>query len=290
MAIVYIHRRNDIKNTFKNVFYVGIGKDKQRAYHKRKTERNKFWRNIVNKIDYSVEITHENIIYEEARAIEKYLICFYGRRNLNLGNLCNLTDGGEGVINYIDTPERLKKRIEIAKEVNNREGAREKMSISLKKSTSNPERRKQMSISAFEMHRNKPELNSQVSLKLKIMHSNPEFKEKHRIATTKALSSLDVRKKMSDSLLKKIKNNPEIKEKSLLQLKRIIDNKELLNKRNDSIKKAWANRPEIIIAILKCENPKCNKEFEQKRSFQKYCCYKCGGKYARLKKKLYEKV
>jgi hypothetical protein len=97
MAIVYIHRRKDIQDPFLNVFYVGIGKSEKRSI--RKDARSVFWNNIVNKYGYDIEITHENILWEEACSIEKYLISFYGRHDLNLGNLCNHTDGGEGIIN-----------------------------------------------------------------------------------------------------------------------------------------------------------------------------------------------
>lgn len=90
MAIVYQHRRKDNGE----VFYVGIGKSAKRAYEKR--HRNLHWHNIVKKYGYYVEITHNNLLFEEACVIEQYLIHFWGRKDLNLGNLINLTDGGEG--------------------------------------------------------------------------------------------------------------------------------------------------------------------------------------------------
>lgn len=93
MAIVYQHK---IKNTGE-VFYIGIGKSEKRAYSKR--SRSKFWKDYTSKYDYDVEITHKDIILEEACSIEKYLISFYGRRDLGLGPLVNMTDGGEGVKN-----------------------------------------------------------------------------------------------------------------------------------------------------------------------------------------------
>lgn len=94
MAIVYIHKRKSDNE----VFYVGIGKDEKRAYSKH--SRGKFWKSYVSKYQYNVEITHRDIIWEEACVIEKYLISFYGRRDLGLGLLVNQTDGGEGIIGY----------------------------------------------------------------------------------------------------------------------------------------------------------------------------------------------
>jgi hypothetical protein len=93
MAIVYQHRRNDTGE----VFYVGIGKSEKRAYDK--IRRYKTWKDFVKNHSYTVEITHRDIIWEEACSIEKYLISFYGRRDLGLGPLVNLTDGGEGIKN-----------------------------------------------------------------------------------------------------------------------------------------------------------------------------------------------
>lgn len=90
MAIVYQHRRKDTRE----VFYVGIGKSKKRAYDK--IARSDFWKCYTSKHEFEVEITHKDIIWEEACSIEKYLIAFYGRRDLSLGSLLNQTDGGEG--------------------------------------------------------------------------------------------------------------------------------------------------------------------------------------------------
>jgi hypothetical protein len=95
MAIVYQHRRK-----YNNkVFYVGIGKHEKRAFNKYR--RSKLWKDFVKNHEYTVEITHKDIIWEEACAIEKYLISFYGRRDLGLGDLVNITDGGDaGILNH----------------------------------------------------------------------------------------------------------------------------------------------------------------------------------------------
>lgn len=90
MAVVYIHRRK-VDN---EVFYVGIGKASSRAFSKH--DRNKFWRNYTAKYEYIVEILFTNITWEEACRKEKELINFYGRRDVHLGPLVNLTNGGEG--------------------------------------------------------------------------------------------------------------------------------------------------------------------------------------------------
>lgn len=106
MAIVYLHRKADIEDTFKSVFYVGIGISEKRAYSK--LNRSKYWTNIVKKHNYIIEIVESNITWKEACFKEIELIAFYGRRDLGLGNLCNLTNGGDGGLGMICSETRRK--------------------------------------------------------------------------------------------------------------------------------------------------------------------------------------
>lgn len=91
MAIVYQHRREDNSE----IFYVGIGVTNKRAYSSK--ARNKFWKDMIKNHIYKVEILVEDISWKEACEIEKKLISEYGRRDLGLGSLVNLTEGGEGI-------------------------------------------------------------------------------------------------------------------------------------------------------------------------------------------------
>jgi hypothetical protein len=94
MAYVYRHIRLDTNIPF----YVGLGvkeTDRYRRAHS-KSDRNKHWRNIVNKAGYDVEIIMEGLTFEEACAKEIEFIALYGRADLGKGPLINLTDGGEG--------------------------------------------------------------------------------------------------------------------------------------------------------------------------------------------------
>lgn len=103
MAIVYRHIRLD-KN---QVFYVGIGENKKRAYHRR--NRTPHWKKIADK-GYEVEILFENLTWEQACEKEKEFITLYGRKNLSTGTLVNLTDGGEGVLNIVRSDEWKEQR------------------------------------------------------------------------------------------------------------------------------------------------------------------------------------
>ena len=112
---LYRHIRLDTNE----VFYIGIGtveKKKtnciieasrfKRAYDKSK--RSNFWKDTVNKINYTVEILKVSDDYNYLKKKEIRLIKLIGRRNLNLGPLVNLTDGGDGSINYKHTKETKK--------------------------------------------------------------------------------------------------------------------------------------------------------------------------------------
>jgi len=107
MAIVYKHIRNN-----NEIFYIGIGVSEKRAYSKH--SRNKHWNNITNKEDYRVAIICDDVDYETAKHIEKYLIKFYGRRDLGLGTLVNFTDGGEGFLN-MNLKERKRRSVVFTK-------------------------------------------------------------------------------------------------------------------------------------------------------------------------------
>lgn len=89
MIYVYQHIRRDKLE----VFYVGIG-NKRRPYSK--SIRSKHWHNVVSKAGYDVEILRTCNTFEEAGLWEKFFIKMYGRKDLNLGPLVNMTEGGYG--------------------------------------------------------------------------------------------------------------------------------------------------------------------------------------------------
>lgn len=107
MALIYLHKRK----IDGEVFYIGISKNKERAFSKK--SRSLFWKRYTDKYEFFVEILSEKMSWDDACEAEKELICFYGRRDLELGNLLNLTDGGEGTLN--PSEEVIKGRIIIMK-------------------------------------------------------------------------------------------------------------------------------------------------------------------------------
>lgn len=90
MAILYRHIRLD-KN---EVFYVGIGENEERAYNKR--GRSIYWKRVVSKGGYEIELVFEDLTWEQACEKEKEFIALYGRKDLGTGILVNMTDGGDG--------------------------------------------------------------------------------------------------------------------------------------------------------------------------------------------------
>lgn len=91
---VYEHWRLDKDECF----YVGKGKN-NRAYTR--SGRNLHWKNIVSKLDrigsgYEIRIVASGLTEEQAFALEKERVAFW----INKSDLCNKTDGGDGLLGY----------------------------------------------------------------------------------------------------------------------------------------------------------------------------------------------
>jgi len=127
-AIVYLHRRKSDGE----VFYVGIGSKRTRAYDSK--QRSRFWKAYTVKYPYSVEVLYEGLTWQEACGKERELIKQYGRRDLGGGTLVNMTDGGDGATGRKDSLSRIKQKSTYLKANNPmlRPEYREKVSISKK--------------------------------------------------------------------------------------------------------------------------------------------------------------
>jgi len=103
---VYHHYRKDTGE----IFYVGVG-----CYGRLRTKkgRNKYWHEIVDEVGFYSKIIVKNLTKQEAYFIEKLEIKKYGRKDLGLGTLVNLTDGGGGIDNL--SPEVKEKLSNIGK-------------------------------------------------------------------------------------------------------------------------------------------------------------------------------
>jgi hypothetical protein len=102
---LYRHIRLD-KN---EVFYVGIGTKCKPEAKTVKSEygrayqisgRSKYWRNVFNLTEIKVDIVLEHFDISFIKDKEKEFIKLYGRKDLNLGTLVNMTDGADGYYNF----------------------------------------------------------------------------------------------------------------------------------------------------------------------------------------------
>lgn len=105
-TVVYRHRKPNGE-----VFYVGIGNEK-RPYVKK--GRSEFWFNTVKKHGYEVEVIAKGLSWEDACELEEFLIEEYGRRDLRLGTLVNMTDGGDGAKGRKNGPHSAETRKKIS--------------------------------------------------------------------------------------------------------------------------------------------------------------------------------
>lgn len=102
--VVYRHIRLD-----KNIpFYIGIGKDINRPYNKK--DRSNFWKRIIGKTEYTVEILFDNLTKDQAINKEVEFIELYGRVDLKTGSLCNMTCGGDGTGKLNDDLEFIRRK------------------------------------------------------------------------------------------------------------------------------------------------------------------------------------
>jgi hypothetical protein len=92
----YLYRH--IRKDKDEVFYIGIGFDKDKKRATSHHSRNQYWKNIVNLTDFEVEILFENISEDSLVEKEKEFISLYGRKDLKEGVLVNMTDGGDGTV------------------------------------------------------------------------------------------------------------------------------------------------------------------------------------------------
>lgn len=100
---VYAH----YKLTDFSVFYVGKG-CRDRAFQKK--GRNEHWKRTVEKHGYFVGIIKSSMTEDEAFALERDLISFYG-----MGNLTNMTMGGDGISGMSHSPVTIEKMRNTAK-------------------------------------------------------------------------------------------------------------------------------------------------------------------------------
>lgn len=210
---VYVHRRG----TDGRVFYVGKGKGRRAWVDAGRTN---YWRRIVAKHGLIVEIVQDNMQEWWAFEMERELIALYGRKNL-----CNLTDGGEGASGAVKSAETIAKHIALHTGKKRSAESRQRMSDAQKSSPNkrdisgdkNPAKREEVrakmrgdrpSIKGEKNVMNRPE----VKAKFVQIVSSQDYKKKMSISVTAALSSPEVRAKLSASSRKSFQNPDRLKQ------------------------------------------------------------------------------
>lgn len=192
---VYFHR----KATTGEVFYVGKGCGK-RAWDNSK--RLKHWKNTVKKHGLIVEIVHHGLQEWAAFEIERELIAFYGRHDLGLGNLVNLSDGGEGPSNPSDQIRKLLADAQRGRVYSDE--AREKMraaKIGRKQSAEQIQKRVEGRARAAKDGRLKNKVGSKIS------HQETGFVFKSQMCALRWLRDFGVNAPSSGGLCEAIQNN-----------------------------------------------------------------------------------
>jgi len=131
--IFYVYIYFDPRDEKLVPIYVGKGKG-NRAWKHLQSKTHNFFIRTLNKIrkdgvEPKVVIYDDGLSEDEAFETEIRLIKKFGRRNLNEGTLCNLTDSGEGLSGTIFSEERKKKMSEGNKGKVVSEEVREKLRI-----------------------------------------------------------------------------------------------------------------------------------------------------------------
>jgi hypothetical protein len=192
-TVVYRHIRLDTNQ----VFYIGIGTEK-RPYSL--NGRNTHWSKIVKKTDYRVDILFDDLTWEECCEKEKELISLYGRKDLGLGTLVNMTDGGEGNLGLIFSEEHKKKISESQKGKTIPGEIRRKMSESHKGKTLTEEHKLKMRKPKSEEHKLKMRKPKSKEHKRKLSESKKgkTLTEEHKLKMRKPKSE-EHKLKLSES-------------------------------------------------------------------------------------------
>jgi hypothetical protein len=96
MFYVYLHKKPNGQ-----IFYVGKGKGYRAT---QKSNRNAYWKRVVDKYGYNVTIFKDNMTEQEAFNLEMELI-----EAIGLENLTNLTVGGDGTSGFTHKAETKRK-------------------------------------------------------------------------------------------------------------------------------------------------------------------------------------
>ncbi len=240
-------------------FYVGKGKGERLNNHTSNRELNrkciktskikKLLKENLEPISFKIKV---NLLEEKAFEEETKIIILIGRKDLGLGTLTNMTNGGEGASGYVPTEESKKKHSERMKKRTgwtHTEETKQKMSLSGKGKPSELKGKiytEEEKAVLYETRRNKPK--------------SKDHNRKNGEGVRRYLNS------------EKGRNNEK---------ERLRKQKESLKKTNDLKRKELDKRDPVITHICEmdgCQNELSIRESEHKLRYEKYGKYVCKSK------------
>jgi len=244
MAVIYFHRRKDNNE----IFYVGIGKLK-RAYENKPDRRNSIWNKIVSKTNYTIEIIHKNLSWENACELEKQYIKQYGRINNKTGILANMTDGGDGAVGVVVSKETKDKIVSTRRKNNSynvSKETRKKLSKISKSqwSTMTKEQKEERNKKVSEANKGKV-LSDETRKKISKNRKGIIFSEEHR----KNLSLANIRNGNKPPSRKGISLTEEHKKKFIEAASKAKQKKVIQMDKQNNIIKVWDSIKEAAEAL-----------------------------------------
>lgn len=238
-------------------FYVGLGRTANRWNPYTAVSRNRHCRMTVKAIgadNVQVRII-ENLTKADACRLEKTLIAYYGRRDMQCGPLTNMTDGGDGIQNV-----SLESRNKISTAAKSQAATRSERIKGSKNPMFNPDvyahavaRMNSPEVIEKYSGNNNPAKRPEVRAKLRKMWEDPKFRAA-RIAKKigRPIHSDEEKEKRRQKLLdpsnpmreyhKVLNSDPAIKEKRAASLR----SPEVQAKISAGLKLAWAKRKGLI--------------------------------------------
>jgi hypothetical protein len=192
-------------------YYIGKGKG-NRAHRRSK-------RDIKPPKDKSrIIFLKQNLTEKEAFRHEVYMIAVLGRKDLGTGILRNKTNGGEGTLGIVVTPEFRQKMSELTKGRKHTQEAKEKVSKANKgkspwnKGKSPPEEVKQKISQSNKNKQISPETREKLKLSSK-GENNSFYGKKHTNETKRKMSQNHADVSGENNPMMGVKHSPEAKEK-----------------------------------------------------------------------------
>lgn len=173
------------------IFYVGKGRGDRDVSRR---NRGKHFLNIIAKLERNglspiIKRVAENLTEDDAFSIERNEISRIGRRDLGLGSLVNMTDGGDGSSGYIPTEE-----------------AKAKLSASLRKLFEDPVQRKKRSDANIRRYEDPAERERTSAANRKAHAENPERRVRQSASLKRHYEDPIEREKLSIGLHKRFEN------------------------------------------------------------------------------------